>query len=110
LQRRVGQVLGLRARALPLTTQDNLSPFDLPYPLLLDTQRAAQLGYRFSRLDGWLDVLIHQYQPDLVSAASAVPQQDHAGLEGAMPLTPANLLSACTPRRPSSRTSLVAAR
>ncbi|MBY0243736.1 MAG: NAD-dependent epimerase/dehydratase family protein, partial [Burkholderiaceae bacterium] len=56
LQRRVGEVLGLRARALPLTTQGNLSPFDLPHPLLLDTQRAAQLGYRFSRLDGWLDV------------------------------------------------------
>jgi nucleoside-diphosphate-sugar epimerase len=118
LQRRVGEVLGLRARALPLSTQGNLSPFDLPHPLLLDTARAAQLGYRFSRLDGWLDMLIHQYQPDLVSAAGAVPGQDDATQEdGAQDsarhtgeLAPLALLSACTPRRPSSQTSLSAAR
>jgi len=105
LQRRVGEVLGLRARALPLSTQGNLSPLDLPHPLLLDTARAAQLGYRFNRLDGWLDLLIHQHQPDLVSAAGAVPE-----LDGAEELAPAELLSACTPRRPSSQTSLSAAR
>lgn len=115
LQRRVGAVLGMRARALPLSTQGNMSPFDLPHPLLLDTQRAAQLGYRFSRLDGWLDLLIHQYQPDLVSTAGAVPEQDDAAQQGseredAINLTPANLLSACIPRRPSSQTSLVVAR
>lgn len=118
LQRRVGEVLGLRARALPLSTQGNLSPFDLPHPLLLDTRRAAQLGYRFNRLDGWLDLLIHQYQPDLVSAAGAVPGQDDAALDDAAhddaaqhtgKLAPVELLSACTPRRPSSQTSLSAA-
>lgn len=109
LLRRAGEVLGLPARALPLSTQGNLSPFDLPYPLLLDTERAAQLGYRFNRLDGWLDVLIHQYQPDLVSAPGAVPQTDTAPGD-APALAPLDLLSACKPRRPSLQTSLSAAR
>lgn len=109
LQRRVGEVLGIRARALPLSTQGNLSPFDLPHPLLLDTGLAAQLGYRFNRLDGWLDLLIHQYQPDLVSAPGDVPQTDDAR-DGAPALAPVDLLSACKPRRPSLQTSLSAAR
>ncbi|GAB2839185.1 SDR family oxidoreductase [Pseudoduganella ginsengisoli] len=105
LHRRVGDVLGMPARALPLSTQGNLSPFDLPHPLLLDTERAAQLGYRFNRLDGWLDLLIHQYQPDLVSAPGDVPEQEAATAQ-----VPAELLSACKPHRPSLQTSLSAAR
>lgn len=103
LQRRVAEVLGVKARALPLSTQGNLSPFDLPHPLLLDTARAAQLGYRFNRLDGWLDLLIHQYQPDLVSAPGTVPGDE------APAQVPPELLSACKPRRPSLQTSLSAA-
>jgi hypothetical protein len=75
----------------------------LPHPLLLDTARAAQLGYRFNRLDGWLDLLVHQYQPDLVSAPGAVPNDDVPAQ------VPPELLSACTPRRPSLQTSLSAA-
>ena len=111
LQRRVGDVLGVPVRALPLSTQGNLSPFDLPHPLLLDTARAAQLGYRFNRLDGWLDLLVHQYQPDLVSTPGPLPEaaagrSPEASGDGVLPA----LLSACTPRRPSSRMSLVAAR
>lgn len=93
--RRVGDVLDLPIRALPLTTQAGLSPFDYPHPLVLDTSRAAELGYRFSRLDGWLDVLIHQFQPDLVNASGLAPME---------------LVSACTPRRPSLQTGLSAAR
>lgn len=109
LQRRVGDVLGNNARALPLSTQGNLSPFDLPHPLLLDTGRATQLGYRFNRLDGWLDMLIHQYQPDLVSAPGDVPEPEGAAqqLTAQVPLA---LLSVCKPRRPSSRMTLVAIR
>jgi nucleoside-diphosphate-sugar epimerase len=106
LQRRVGQVLGVTARALPLSTQGNLSPFDLPHPLLLDTARAASLGYRFNRLDGWLDVLIHQYQPDLVSAPGELPAQQAAAPDR----VPVELLNACKPRRPSLQTSLSATR
>lgn len=109
LQRRVAEVLGVKARALPLSTQGNLSPFDLPHPLLLDTARAAQLGYRFNRIDGWLDLLIHQYQPDLVSAPGAVPCEE-ADAGEAPALVPRALLSACKPRRPSLQTSLSAAR
>lgn len=94
LHRRVGEVLGLKVRALPLTTQAGLSPFDLPHPLVLNTERAAAMGFRFSRIDGWLDLLIHQYQPDLVAAKE--PACANAG--------------SYKPRRPSSQTSLVGAR
>ncbi|SFV04632.1 NAD-dependent epimerase/dehydratase family protein [Pseudoduganella namucuonensis] len=94
LHRRVGEVLGLKVRALPLTTQAGLSPFDLPHPLVLNTERAAAMGFRFSRVDGWLDLLIHQHQPDLVAGQAPVRVT----------------VAACTPRRPSSQTSLVGAR
>lgn len=93
LQRRVGQVLGLPVRALPLSTQANLSPFDYPYPLVLDTVHASELGYRFNRLDGWLDVLIHQYQPDLVSQPGRLPEPQ---------------ADACAPRRPAGGTTITA--
>ncbi|GAB3452174.1 NAD-dependent epimerase/dehydratase family protein [Massilia terrae] len=38
-----------------------LSPFDYPAPLALDTSRATALGYRFGHSDEWLDDAIRQY-------------------------------------------------
>lgn len=66
LHRRVGMVLGEKVRALPLSTQAALSPFDYPHPYEMETARARSLGYRFGHVDGWLDLLIHQHQPALV--------------------------------------------
>jgi nucleoside-diphosphate-sugar epimerase len=66
LHRRVGAVLGEKVRALPLTTQAGLSPFDYPFPFVMDTTRAACLGYRFGATADWLDLAIHQLQPELV--------------------------------------------
>lgn len=66
LHRRVGSVLGEKVRALPLTTQAGLSPFDYPFPYLMNTSRAACLGYRFGDTAYWLDLAIHQLQPELV--------------------------------------------
>lgn len=40
---------------------EQLSPFDAPAPLVLDTSRAASLGYRFSHTDEWLDDVIRQH-------------------------------------------------
>lgn len=71
LHRRVGAVLGERVRALPLTTQAGLSPFDYPFPYVMDTARAASLGYRFGDTANWLDLAIHQLQPELVCGSPA---------------------------------------
>ncbi|MES2259255.1 MAG: NAD-dependent epimerase/dehydratase family protein [Pseudomonadota bacterium] len=71
LHRRVGAVLGEKVRALPLSTQAGLSPFDYPYPYVMATARAASMGYRFSHCDDWLDLLIHQHQPALVCRMAA---------------------------------------
>jgi nucleoside-diphosphate-sugar epimerase len=38
-----------------------LSPFDYPAPLALDTSRARGLGYRFGHSDEWLDDAIRQH-------------------------------------------------
>lgn len=38
-----------------------LSPFDYPHPLMMDTSRAARLGYRFDHIDEWLDDVIRQH-------------------------------------------------
>jgi hypothetical protein len=38
-----------------------LSPFDYPAPLALDTSRATALGYRFGHSDEWLDDAIRQH-------------------------------------------------
>jgi hypothetical protein len=38
-----------------------LSPFDYPAPLALDTSRATALGYRFGHVDEWLDDAIRQH-------------------------------------------------
>lgn len=84
LHRRVGKVLGLKVRALPHITQGGLSPFDYPVPYLMDTARANCLGYRFGDTANWLDLAIHQLQPELVcgspglTPASAL--EDHAVL------------------------------
>ena len=64
LYQRVGMLLGADVRALPAThaaRPGELSPFDYPAPLLIDTGRAAQLGYRFGHSDEWLDHLIRQH-------------------------------------------------
>ncbi|CAN7375191.1 NAD-dependent epimerase/dehydratase family protein [Pseudoduganella sp. LjRoot289] len=71
LHRRVGLVLGEKVRALPLTTQAGLSPFDFPFPYVMDTARAACLGYRFGDTANWLDLAIHQLQPELVCGSPA---------------------------------------
>jgi nucleoside-diphosphate-sugar epimerase len=69
LHRRVGVVLGEKVRALPLSTQSGLSPFDYPLPFVMDTRRATGLGYRFGDSSAWLDLAIHQLQPALVCGA-----------------------------------------
>ena len=64
LYQRVGMLLGADVRALPVTQPTRageLSPFDYPAPLMMDTGRAAQLGYRFGHSDEWLDHLIRQH-------------------------------------------------
>ena len=73
LHRRVGKVLGEKVRALPLTTQAGLSPFDYPFPYVMDTARAACLGYRFGATSDWLDLAIHQLQPELVCGIPGDP-------------------------------------
>jgi nucleoside-diphosphate-sugar epimerase len=78
LHRRVGAVLGESVRALPLTTQAGLSPFDFPFACVMDTARAACLGYRFGDTANWLDLAIHQLQPELVCGSP-----DRAGDEQA---------------------------
>lgn len=64
LYQRVGMALDEPVKALPATQvapAGELSPFDFPAPLIADTSRAAQLGYRFGHSDEWLDTLIRQH-------------------------------------------------
>ena len=64
LYHRVGMALDEPVKALPSPQAEHpgvLSPFDFPAPLMLDTSRAAQLGYRFGHSDEWLDTLIRQH-------------------------------------------------
>jgi nucleoside-diphosphate-sugar epimerase len=84
LHRRVGAVLGQKVRALPLTTQAGLSPFDYPFPYVMDTERAACLGYRLGATADWLDLAIHQLQPELVCGIPGSPAalEDTAGTAG----------------------------
>jgi len=61
---RVGMLLDAEVRALPVThvvRPGELSPFDYPAPFMMDTTRAASLGYRFGHSDEWLDHLIRQH-------------------------------------------------
>jgi hypothetical protein len=48
-------------RVAAATQPGELSPFDYPAPLVLDTSRAAKLGYRFGHTDGRLDDVIRQH-------------------------------------------------
>lgn len=82
LHRRVGKVLGLKVRALPHITQGGISPFDYPLPYLLDTAHSRSLGYHFGDTSNWLDLAIHQLQPELVcgSPGAVSALEDHAVL------------------------------
>lgn len=64
LYHRVAEVLDARpatrhVRETAATSQ--LSPFDYPAPLALDTSRATGLGYRFGHSDEWLEDAIRQH-------------------------------------------------
>ncbi|ATQ77442.1 hypothetical protein CR152_25270 [Massilia violaceinigra] len=64
LYQRIGMLLDVPVRALPAkppVAAGELSPFDYPAPYMMDTARAAQLGYRFGHSDDWLDHLILQH-------------------------------------------------
>ena len=61
---RVAQVLDAPARFRRVdgaTAPGQLSPFDFAQPMVLDTARAAGLGYRFGQSDEWLDDVIRQH-------------------------------------------------
>lgn len=60
---RVAEVLDATARTQQVAgmAPGVLSPFDSPEALVLDTGRAAQLGFRFSHTDEWLDNVIRQH-------------------------------------------------
>jgi nucleoside-diphosphate-sugar epimerase len=64
LHQRVARVLDEEARAhrVPAGAEPGtLSPFDMPAQLVLDTSRAASLGYNFGHTDEWLDDAIRQH-------------------------------------------------
>jgi nucleoside-diphosphate-sugar epimerase len=65
LHQRVARLLEEPAHAQELEAaapqSPPLSPFDSPAPLVLDTGRAAALGYAFSHSDEWLDDVIRQH-------------------------------------------------
>jgi nucleoside-diphosphate-sugar epimerase len=64
LYRRVGEVLDTPVatrRAAAPAEPGQLSPFDLPRAMVLDTSRAKALGYRFGHTDEWLDQAIRQH-------------------------------------------------
>lgn len=61
---RIGMVLDEPATALPSASAarpGELTPFDFPSQLMMDTRRAAGLGYRFDHLDEWMDDTIRQH-------------------------------------------------
>jgi nucleoside-diphosphate-sugar epimerase len=64
LHERVGDVLdtpvALRQAKAP-AEPGQLSPFDLPGAMVMDTSRAKALGYRFDHTDDWLDLTIRQH-------------------------------------------------
>jgi hypothetical protein len=64
LYHRVAEVLDARPEALQVgepAATGQLSPFDYPAPLALDTSRATGLGYRFGHSDEWLEDAIRQH-------------------------------------------------
>ncbi|WP_313170567.1 NAD-dependent epimerase/dehydratase family protein [Massilia oculi] len=60
LHGRVAAALGVAARTRKVA-EGSPSPFDLLTPLMLDTGRATELGYRFSHTDDWIDSAIRQH-------------------------------------------------
>ena len=60
LHGRVAAALGVAARTRKVAA-GSPSPFDLLTPLMLDTGRATELGYRFSHTDDWIDSAIRQH-------------------------------------------------
>jgi nucleoside-diphosphate-sugar epimerase len=64
LHQHVAQVLDEEAKAVQVAGSaqpGQLSPFDMPRSLVLDTSRAASLGYTFGHTDEWLDDVIRQH-------------------------------------------------
>lgn len=63
LHHRVAEALDAdpKARRVATAQAGELSPFDYPAPLVLDTSRATELGYRFGHTDDWLDNVIRQH-------------------------------------------------
>jgi nucleoside-diphosphate-sugar epimerase len=63
LYQRVAQVLDEAAQAVPAKALHigELSPFDAPTALVLDTSRASGLGFQFGHTDEWLDDTIRQH-------------------------------------------------
>ena len=64
LLHRAGRALDEQVSAIPsakLTPAGALSPFDYPHALMMDTSRAALLGYRFGHIDEWADDVIRQH-------------------------------------------------
>ena len=64
LLHRAGRALDEPVKAIPVATAPpagELSPFDYRHPLMMDTSRAARLGYRFGHIDDWADDIIRQH-------------------------------------------------
>ena len=64
LLHRAGRTLDEAVSAIPaarLAPAGELSPFDYPHALMMDTSRAALLGYRFGHIDEWADDVIRQH-------------------------------------------------
>ena len=63
LYRRVGEALAspVRMRRVAPAQPGQLSPFDMPGTMVLDTSRAKALGYRFGHTDEWLEHTIRQH-------------------------------------------------
>jgi nucleoside-diphosphate-sugar epimerase len=64
LYQRVGMALDEPVKTIPVQNAapaGQLSPFDFPSQLMVDTGRATRLGYRFGHSDEWLDTLIRRH-------------------------------------------------
>lgn len=64
LYQRVGEALESPVRmrrVAPAAQPGQLSPFDMPGKMVLDTSRAKALGYRFGHTDEWLEHTIRQH-------------------------------------------------
>jgi hypothetical protein len=63
LYHKVAEILDARPQGVRAASGQpgELSPFDYPAPLALDTSRATGLGYRFGHSDEWLEDAIRQH-------------------------------------------------